>query len=218
MRRAVDLADISDGRRYGANDMVRADCGGCAGCSVCCTGMGTSVILDPYDVQELVQGLSLTFEQLLSSALELNVVDGIILPNLRMAGERERCSFLDEQGRCSIHPFRPGFCRLFPLGRIYEGDGFRYFLQVKECPRQNRGKVKVRKWIGVPQFSRYEWFVLEWHDFLKARQEQVREDPDGDLARFVCMRLLKHFYLQPFDSRRDFYEQFEDRLAGWDKS
>ena len=27
--------------------------------------------------------------------------------------------FLDENGRCSIYAFRPGFCRLFPLGRYY---------------------------------------------------------------------------------------------------
>ena len=33
--------------------------------------------------------------------------------------------FLNEQGRCSIHDSRPGFCRLFPLGRFYENGGFR---------------------------------------------------------------------------------------------
>ncbi|NBH70806.1 YkgJ family cysteine cluster protein [Clostridiaceae bacterium] len=212
MKRQVDLAEISDGRRYGANDMVKADCGGCEGCSSCCEGMGKSVILDPYDVQELAKGLSLTFEQLLASVLELNVADGLILPNLKMAGEQERCGFLDGQGRCRVHPFRPGFCRMFPLGRIYEGDGFWYFLQVQECRRQNRGKVKVRKWIGVPEFSRYEKFVLAWHGFLKKWQGQVCGEPDGELARSVCMRILKEFYLRPFDGGRDFYGQFEERV------
>ena len=75
MRREIDLTEISDGKRYEANDMVRVDCGGCQGCFSCCEGMGTSVILDPYDVRELTKGLSLTFEQLLNSVLELNVVD-----------------------------------------------------------------------------------------------------------------------------------------------
>ncbi len=36
MLREVDIKEISDGRLYGVNDMVKADCGGCAGCSVCC--------------------------------------------------------------------------------------------------------------------------------------------------------------------------------------
>ena len=90
MIRHIDLAEISDGRRYRANDMVKADCGGCEGCFSCCEGMGTSVVLDPYDVHQLVKGLSVTFEQLLASVLELNVVDGLILPNVKMAGEKEQ--------------------------------------------------------------------------------------------------------------------------------
>lgn len=212
MRREIDLAEISDGKRYEANDMVRVDCGGCQGCFSCCEGMGISVILDPYDVRELTKGLSTTFELLLNSVLELNVVDGLVLPNLKMAGDRERCGFLNEEGRCSVHPFRPGFCRLFPLGRIYEENRFWYFLQTKECRRQNRGKVKVKKWMGVPEFSRYERFVLAWHDFLKKQQEQIGEEPDGEQARAVCMRILRDFYLRPFADERDFYEEFAARL------
>ena len=216
MRREIDLAEISDGKRYEANDMVRVDCGGCQGCFSCCEGMGTSVILDPYDVRELTKGLSLTFEQLLNSVLELNVVDGLVLPNIKMAGEKEQCGFLNDEGRCAIHPFRPGFCRLFPLGRIYADNRFWYFLQTKECRRQNRGKVKVKKWMGIPQFSRYEWFVFAWHKFLKKQQEQIKEEPDGEWARMVCMRLLKDFYLQPFADDRDFYEEFAARLLQYE--
>ena len=80
------------------------------------------------------------FETLLAGKIELNVVDGIILPNLKMAGAEDGCGFLTEEGRCGIHPFRPGICRLFPLGRYYEENGFRYFLQVHECQKENRRK------------------------------------------------------------------------------
>lgn len=213
MRRQIDLEEISDGRRYRADDLVKADCGGCEGCSSCCEGMGTSVVLDPYDVYEMTKGLSMSFEQLLSEALELNVSDGVILPNLRMEGER--CRFLSEQGRCRIHSFRPGFCRLFPLGRIYENGSFSYFLQIHECSRRNRSKVKVRKWIGVPEFSRYESFVLRWHDFLGELKEQVKKDPEGEKAKRICMKVLKDFYLRPFDSERSFYDQIEERMENW---
>ena len=53
MRQNISLAEISDGHLYKANDMVKADCGGCEGCSQCCRGMGRSIILDPYDVYRL---------------------------------------------------------------------------------------------------------------------------------------------------------------------
>lgn len=79
------------------------------------------------------------FDTLLANYLELNVVDGMVLPNLKMAGEEEACLFLKD-GRCSIHGYRPGICRLFPLGRIYEENGFKYFIQVHECKKQERGK------------------------------------------------------------------------------
>ena len=111
MKRQVSLEEISDGRLYGKNDMVRAGCGGCRGCSACCSGMGNSIILDPLDVFRLTLGLGLPFEALLEDKIELNVVDGVILPNLKMSAESETCAFLDKAGRCSIHALRPGICR-----------------------------------------------------------------------------------------------------------
>ena len=50
MLRDIDLNEISDGRLYTANDMVKADCMGCQGCASCCQGMGDSIVLDPYDI------------------------------------------------------------------------------------------------------------------------------------------------------------------------
>ena len=41
MIRNCSLEDISDGKLYTENDMVKADTNNCAGCkSVCCHGMG----------------------------------------------------------------------------------------------------------------------------------------------------------------------------------
>ena len=53
MIRNEKLEDISDGRLYDANDMVKAYCNECKGCHACCTGMGNSIILDPMDVMRL---------------------------------------------------------------------------------------------------------------------------------------------------------------------
>lgn len=229
MKRQVDLKEISDGKLYGSNDLVKADCGDCEGCSACCRGMGQSIILDPMDVFRLTHGLGMRFEELLAGQVELHVVDGLILPNLRMqtpgtgvsgvqstresaeTGRSEKCGFLSEEGRCTIHAFRPGICRLFPLGRYYENGGFRYFLQVHECRKENRAKVKVKKWIDTPDVKRYEKFVNDWHDFLMAKEEYVRENPDERKA--VAMEILKRFYLTPY-AEGDFYCQFEERLQG----
>lgn len=211
MRREINIKDISDGKLYTANDMVKAGCQDCKGCSACCRGMGSSIILDPLDVFRLTKDLECSFQELLSAAVELNVVDGIVLPNLRMAGEQEKCVFLNEQGRCNIHASRPGICRLFPLGRIYEDGGFKYFLQVHECKKENRTKVKVSKWLDTPDIKRYEHFVNDWHYYLKD-MEALLERLDDEGQKQISLFVLKQFYLTPFDVSADFYEQFELRL------
>lgn len=212
MERHVDLKEISDGKRYGLEDMVRADCAGCAGCSACCRGMGSSVVLDPFDVYRLVNGTGIRFEELLQKQLELNVVDGVILPNLKMAGESEACAFLSEEGRCTIHAHRPGICRIFPLGRLYEDGSFQYILQVNECKKGNRSKVKVKKWIDTPNAKNYDHYIAKWHYFLKDLQKLAREDEEGTVAKTISMYVLKTFYLAPYEGGHDFFEQFDQRL------
>lgn len=212
MERRIDLNEVSDGKLYGLEDMVKADCAGCAGCSACCMGMGTSVVLDPLDVHRLAAGSGLGVEALLQKYLELNVVDGVVLPNLKMAGEKEACAFLNEEGRCSIHAHRPGICRLFPLGRLYEDGSFRYFLQIHECKKGSRSKVKVKKWIDTPDAKKYDRYIAGWHYFLKDLQKIAGEDQEGTAAKTISMYVLRTFYLTPFKASEDFYSQFEKRL------
>ena len=208
MKRNIDLKEISDGRLYGSNDLVKADCGDCRGCFACCCGMGNSIILDPLDVHRLTTGLNQSFEALLASYIELNVVDGIILPNLKMQGSRECCAFLNEAGRCTIHAIRPGICRLFPLGRYYENGSFRYFLQTHECKKANRTKVKVKKWIDTPELGKYETFVNRWHYYLKDMGTLIEKQPEK--AKEIDLQILQRFYLTPY--RDDFYTEFEQRM------
>lgn len=227
MLRNVSLEEISDGRLYGLNDMAKLGCNDCAGCSSCCRGMGNTIVLDPYDVWRLTGGLGVSLQQLLAGHLELNVVDGIILPNLKLAGDSEQCTFLNEEGRCSIHPYRPGICRLFPLGRYYEDEGFRYILQVHECEKQNRSKVKIRKWMDTPDMERYDAYIADWHAFLSKLRAKLEKEtlagvpadaadeeaPSPDLAKSISMYILQQFYLLPYDTSRDFYGQYEARMA-----
>lgn len=212
MKREIDIKEISDGKLYDLNDMVKADCKDCEGCSACCKGMGNSIVLDPLDVFRLTKGLNCTFEALIQNQAELNVVDGIVLPSIRMGEAGEACGFLDPQGRCSIHLFRPGICRLFPLGRIYTEEGIRYFLQIYECAKKNRTKVKVRSFMDNPDGKRYDKFIADWHNFLKKAENEMEKQNDPNFTRELSMNVLKMFYLTPYDKEQDFYDQFGKRL------
>lgn len=213
MRREVSFDDISDGKLYTANDLVKADCNGCEGCSKCCTGMGSSIVLDPLDVYELTTNLQVTFDELVNYSLELNIVDGVILPNIKMTGKKGRCSFLSDTGRCTVHEFRPGICRLFPLGRIYEDGSFRYFLQVNECPKENKTKVKVKKWIDVVNIHENEEYINSWHYFLKDLEQAIENSDNPERVKQISMYVLQQFYVKSYDEFKDFYVQFKERLA-----
>ncbi len=204
-----DLSEISDGKIYRWNDMARVSCNDCEGCSSCCRDMEDTVKIDPYDAYMLSKGLGVPFETLLEKKAELGVEDGMILPHLKTAGA---CVFLDGSGRCSIHAFRPGICRLFPLGRIYEEGKVSYILQVGECQKENRSKVKIGKWIGIPEHTEYEAFVLAWYRLRKEAQAVIAAQQEEELIKTLNMFLLHNFYLKPYDTEQLFYPQFQKRL------
>ena len=212
MKRSIDINEVSDGKLYEVNDMVKVGCDGCKDCHACCVDMGGSIILDPLDIYNMTRKLSVTFEQLLAEHIELGVVDGIILPNIKMSGVSKDCRFLNEEGRCSIHDARPGICRLFPLGRIYEDRSFKYFLQVYECPKENKSKVKIKNWLGIENVAAYEKFINRWHYLLDDLQEKVLKEADEQTSKNVSMYILQSFYMSKYSEEHDIYEQLNTRL------
>ena len=210
MKRDASLEEITDGKLYSNRDMVRADTNGCKGCVACCKGVGNSIVLDPYDVHRLRQSLGVDFEGLMKTGVELHVEEGLILPNLKMVGEEEACYYLNAEGRCSIHEARPGICRLFPLGRYYEGEHFHYILQVHECPKENKSKVKVKKWIATPHLESYEKFIQSWHNNVKIMQERIQRTEVAEEIRKINMKFLTTFFVEGY--QEDFYKDYNERV------
>lgn len=198
---------------YDLSDLVRADCHDCKGCSSCCRGMGDSVLLDPYDVFQLEKYGKLSMEVLLQQGVAaLTVWEGMILPHLQMKAGQEACSFLNEEGKCSIHSYRPGICRLFPLGRNFENGKMNYFLLEDACENHSRSKIRVSKWLGIEPAVAYHDFVLAWHDF---RREMVTllETADEEQSKQMNLYLLRSFFLVPYDVESEFYPQFVQRMT-----
>ena len=206
------LEEISDGKIYDIEDMVKAGTRGCEGCSACCHDVGDLVVLTPFDVYEMKRGLNLSFDRLLEMHLTLCEKNKIMLPYLKMEGTQKRCSFLNPEGRCSIHGYRPNICRLFPLGRIYEADHFKYFLQVNSCPKPNLENVKVKEWIGIENYEANKTFILEWHNFIKALTFRLKFVYDTEERQKINDYLMDTFYKMPLEEEKDFYAVFKGIL------
>ena len=214
------MEQVQDMRRYTSADMAKVYCEKCNGCGDCCHGMTDTIYLDPWDVHQLTIALGKNCEELRAAGIVgLHVQEGMILPYLQMKEDgKGACPQLSEDGRCTIHPHRPGYCRLFPLGRDYDADTqtFRYFIVDNGCDMPGKMKVKISKWLGISDLSRYESFVAQWHYFCKDVKRYLAGCEDESFAQQLNLFLLKVFYLTPYvipeDGSRDFYDLFALRL------
>lgn len=107
---------------------------------------------------------------------------------------------------------RPNICRLFPLGRVYKGDDFKYFLQVGNCPKDDLKDVKVSQWVGIENYDENKKFILDWHKFIKAltfRLKFVRDEKEIDK---INQTLLDSCYHMNIKEGEDFYSLFIKNL------
>lgn len=212
MKSNLTLEEILDGKTYDINSMVKADSNGCDDCSTCCHGVGEMVELNPFDIYEITKHLNTTFDELLDNRIELLANDKFYIPHLKMIGKSEACSFLNTDGRCTIHCSRPNICRLFPLGRVYIEDNFKYFLNDNACTKPKLGKIKVKKWIGISNYSQNKAFILEWHRLIKALTFRLKFIRDEKELENINEYLLNTFYRVSIKDDENFYTNFYKRL------
>ncbi|MCR5747399.1 MAG: YkgJ family cysteine cluster protein [Lachnospiraceae bacterium] len=202
---------ISDGNLYKSDDVVLTDTFDCSGCSFCCEDMCDSIIIDPYDLYALEKGLHKDFNALIDEGyLELGLHNLLMLPHIKNNGNG--CSFLTEEKRCGIHDIRPGICRLFPLGRYYHDETFSYILQNRGCKLENKGSIKVRDWLNIPELEKYEAFENRWHYFIKGLSNLIMENKDHDEKEQIIDSVLNTFYRSDYDTVSDFYDQIYSRM------
>jgi Fe-S-cluster containining protein len=208
------IKEISDGRLYCADDMVKVDAGGCKNCSWCCEDMCDTISLDPYDIYALCKGLGKEYTDLIDEEyLVIGLHNLISMPHIKDRGHG--CGFLTENKRCSVHDFRPGICRLFPLGRYYYDDTFSYILQTRGCTVEERDEVKVRDWLGIEDLDKYEEYVLRWHAVIKNISDFMKEPAAPGVKGKMHESFLKHFYETPYDFSKVFYPQIYERIDEW---
>ena len=208
-------------RLYSARDMARIAGSQCAGCGACCRGMGDTIVLDPYDAWQLTEGLEKSFAELMGSGTDLHVEEGVILPHLMMREDTGACAFLAEDGRCRIHPFRPGICRLFPLGRQFEDGKVSYFIVEGGCIKDGLSKVRIDRWLGIDDLPSYESFKSEWRALLHTLKARIAAEPSGEVQRDINLYFLRTFYMTPYSGMEragDFYGEVKERIKAFEKA
>lgn len=197
-------------RLYTSREMARLYSPRCEGCGECCRGMGDTILLDPYDSDLLSKGLTRPFAALLHSEVELTADNGLIIPYLAMNERTGACSFLEDSGRCGIHSFRPGICRLYPLARKYSSDGIRYFFPENGCREKSLSKIRIDKWIGYGNTDLYERFKADWFSLCSLVRQYLKNAGDIGQEREMCMFVLENFYIKGYGEDA-FFEEYPVR-------
>ena len=80
--------------------------------------------------------------------------------------------------------------------------------------KQDRQKIKIKKWLDTPDIREYEKFITDWHYFLRDVWDALkREGASGETVKQVNIYILKQFYMRGFNENQNFYAQFAERLA-----
>jgi Fe-S-cluster containining protein len=195
------LPEIKPGERFTFHCHPRVSC-----FNACCSDL--NLVLTPYDVLRLRQGLGLTSEQFLEMHCKLGAFPDTGYPALHLkmdGGPNKECPFVSPAG-CTVYPDRPAACRTYPIGRATrlcrEGEDSpsglveQYFLvQEPHCLGfQEDQSWTIEEWVADQDLQRYN----AWNDrftglmaLQKRRNEQIQQ-------RQTALVLLALFQLERF--------------------
>ncbi len=212
MRTIKTLDAISDGKLYDKEDYAAIDAQGCQGCSACCYEVSDLVSLSPFDVDAMKQFLGCSFEQLLDDKkLHVLLEKGVSIPYLNEQPATKACAFLSASGRCMIHASRPDICRMFPLGRVYQMQTYKYFVQRDNCTKKDLKAVQISDWLQINDYEAHQQFILAWHGFVKAVAFKLKFVSLDDKQRYNDY-LLDTFFVQTRPASVTFYAWFQETL------
>ncbi|ACV64242.1 protein of unknown function UPF0153 [Desulfofarcimen acetoxidans DSM 771] len=160
---------VEDMKELKAEDKFTFGCtDGCMGS--CC--MLINIYLDPWDVETIARCLNMSGQQFIQEYCDYEIDNNSRWPYVRLKDAASGpCSFLMEDGKCSIYGARPRNCRTAPLGRAvrYNNDG--------------ESTVKEEKIFFIPPTDNCmgfgegrDWTVHEW--FLDADAYKYYEFSD----------------------------------------
>jgi uncharacterized protein len=116
----------------------------CTLCGNCCRNL--EVVLTSFDILEASRFLKMSSLQFCKQYVAFHTGSNSHLPIAMLEQiQHGACAFLKDR-KCSIHPSRPGVCRLYPLGKVTRCDLKKgtsediYFMQKhQKCPGINSG-------------------------------------------------------------------------------
>ncbi len=162
----------ADAEVFVETDLLQLSCGA-GGCDSTCCKASAPIVLNPYEIALICREYGISYEDLLD-IVDTDRADGFPLV---MLPRDPVCHFWTQSG-CKIYSSRPLACRLFPLGRVYDGIRSRFVL-----PKQNRciglaheAAGIVGEYLTAQDLARHIEMADRWIEFVNTAEQLFLPD------------------------------------------
>lgn len=157
----------------------------CSRCTRCCKNRSDyhrfdKMILVPYDIIRISRRLKMTTTDFLSryTEFEARPLTQSMEIALKFEGDEydNKCPFL-EGDQCRIYDDRPMGCRLYPLGRAFEGDKYVIVLPEShdDCALGTGQEWIVHDWLESMDLFHYFKYGRPWDLFSKIDRDKFNK-------------------------------------------
>lgn len=212
----------------------------CDQCGKCCTNSTIeSILYKPYDLYKIAKGLKVNILEVIKNNAEIYIGDSSGFPIARMVGKLNFeqggltmvCPFrktVGDKHLCGIHEFKPGACKLFPLGRLSAfnkekgGDpDIIYFMQEVTCG--TKGELHtIKDWVGDTEYesktlnleSEAVRTINDIVDLRKLKELATSYEECRGVVEAYYNAIFSTYYTN-FDTKegsRDFLVQFKENI------
>jgi len=170
------------------------DCDAGLSCfTTCCRDV--TIFLTPYDVLRMKRALAMTSEEFLERYTRTLIPRSTGLPVLQLKmneAEDKRCFFVDAGG-CTIYGDRPWACRMYPLDKREDDQGYVFIAGAEICHgRRSPKSWKVHEWLtaqGLQPYEEMEFFFQRMTLNKRLLEEGVSNPRLQSMYRMACYDL-----------------------------
>ncbi len=174
----------------------------------CCQDI--NIILTPYDVLRMKNGLGMTSEEFLDKHTIIVPKEGRLIPIviLKMNEDDKKCPFVTKESGCQIYNDRPWPCRMYPLTLNDDGT-YSLITNAERCKGLEEKDInKIIDWLHTQEVEEYD----ELNEFLSSLTIQLQsqkinvDNPQIQQMIFMSLYNIDKFRKFVFEST------FLDRL------
>ena len=183
----------------------------CKMCGDCCRKRKEPIIISGLDAFYIAKALDMEMPALFNKILNVEVGYTSKMPTVYLQERLDGSCRLLRNGRCMVQDNKPIVCRLYPIGRLFNGKEFVYFNQHSSCGGKET-PITLREWLNAFNIPEDD---IEGKTYMKVFGEATLYmqtlKKETDKQEFY-KDLFLAFFIQ-YDIEKSFLENFNENKA-----